>query len=314
METLVEHTIEPYINDEHSIIAKIGNTPLVRIRNISSEFTNAEIYAKAEWLNPGGSVKDRTALNILLEAERSGELTRDKMIIDATSGNTGIAYAMIGKALGYRVTLALPSNVSEERKRILQAYGVDLIFTDPLEGTDGAQKRVREIVATNPEKYYYANQYNNPANWQVHYRSTAKEIWEQTEGRITHFVAGLGTTGTFVGVSRRLKELNPSIRCISFQPDSPLHGIEGLKHLPSAMIPGIYDHTLADGNLFISTEESYEMVRRLAREEGLFVGISSGAAMSVCLKVVEGLQSGIFVTIFPDGGEKYLSEHFLLED
>lgn len=234
-----------------TILSKIGNTPLIRLETIPSDEVGlgVEVYAKAEWFNPGGSVKDRPALNMILEGERSGGLNRDKIIIDATSGNTGIAYAMIGAALGYRVKLALPANASAERKRILEAFGADMIFTDPLEGTDGAQLLVKNIVAEAPHQYFYPDQYNNPANWQAHYKTTAVEISEQTRGRVTHFVAGLGTTGTFVGTARRLKELNPGIKCISFQPDSPLHGLEGLKHLATALVPGIYDAKLADESL-----------------------------------------------------------------
>ncbi|MBI1804500.1 MAG: cysteine synthase family protein [Ignavibacteriae bacterium] len=303
-----EYTIESQLLDRHSILSQIGNTPLIRVRNIGLHPEGVEMYAKAEWLNPGGSVKDRPALNMLMEAERSGELTREKIIIDATSGNTGIAYALIATTMGYRLMLALPENASEERKRILRTYDVDLIFTSPLEGTDGAQRVVKELVAAHPEKYYYPDQYNNPANWQSHYKTTAREIWSQTGGRVTHFVAGLGTTGTFIGTTRRLKELNPFVLCISFEPDSPLHGLEGLKHMETAIVPGIYDATLADDHLRVSTEEAYDMVRRLAREEGLFVGISSGAAMATALRVASELHSGVVVTIFPDGGEKYLSD------
>lgn len=296
--------------DPTSILSRIGNTPLIRIRNLANEVAPVEIYAKAEWFNPGGSVKDRAALKIIQEAIRSGALSEDNVLIDATSGNTGIAYAMIGAALGYKVVLALPSNASIERQKILKAYGAELILTDPHEGTDGAQKTVKEMVARNPERYFYADQYNNSANWQAHYRGTATEIIEQTEGHLTHFIAGLGTSGTFVGTSRKLKEYDPSIRCISFEPDSPLHGIEGLKHMPTALVPGIYDPHLADENLTVSTEEAYEMVKALARQEGLFVGVSSGAAMAVSLRVAREVRDGMIVTIFPDGGDKYLSERF----
>ncbi|HUI30524.1 MAG TPA: cysteine synthase family protein [Candidatus Acidoferrales bacterium] len=302
--------LQSEMHDRHSILGNIGNTPLLRIRRLFTLNKEVEIFAKAEWFNPGGSVKDRAALNMIVEAEWSGWLTKDKTIIDATSGNTGIAYAMIGSALGYKVALALPSNASRERKNALSAYGAEVILTDPLAGTDGAQQKVKEMVAANPEKYFYPDQYNNPANWKAHYRTTAPEIWEQTNHRVTHFIAGLGTTGTFVGTSRRLKEFNPSISCISFQPDSPLHGLEGLKHLKTTIVPGIYDPTVADGQLAISTEEAYEMVNRLAREEGLFVGISSGAAMSASLKVASRLKSGVVVTVFPDSGARYGSEHF----
>lgn len=305
-----ERNIEADIHDRHSILGNIGNTPLLRIRKLSTLNEAVEIYAKAEWFNPGGSVKDRAALNIILEAEQSGELTKEKTIIDATSGNTGIAFAMIGSALGYKVALALPSNASRERKIALSAYGAEVILTDPLTGTDGAQQKVKELVAAKPDKYFYADQYNNPANWKAHYRTTAPEIWEQTNHKVTHFVAGLGTTGTFVGTSRRLKELNPSIVCVSFQPDSPLHGLEGMKHLKTSIVPGIYDPKIADGQLTIFTEEAYEMVKRLAREEGLFVGISAGAAMAATLKVASNLKSGVVVTVFPDSGARYGSDHF----
>jgi cysteine synthase B len=269
-----------------------------------------EIYAKAEWENPGGSVKDRPALNIIRNAEAAGLMSRDKILVDSTSGNTGIAYAMIGAAKGFRVMLWMPSNVSEERKRILNAYGAEIVYTDPMLGSDGAILRVREVVQENPEPYYYANQYENPSNWGAHFRSTAPEIFEQTSGSLTHFVAGLGTSGTFVGTARRLKELNPKIQCLSFQPDSPFHGLEGMKHMPSAIKPGIYDEKVADENLEISTESAHIMTLRLAREEGLLVGVSAGAAMVAALKVANRLTSGVVVTIFPDSGDKYLSERF----
>lgn len=300
--------------DRNSILAYIGNTPLVRIRKLIPEAGGAEVYAKAEWFNPGGSVKDRAALSMILDAERSGALTRGKTIIDATSGNTGIAYAMIGSVLGYKVTLALPSNASMERKAALRAYGAEIILTDPLSGTDGAQQRVKELVAAEPEKYFYPDQYNNSANWKAHYNTTAVEIWEQSEHRVTHFVAGLGTSGTFIGTSRRLKEFNPEVRCISFQPDSPMHGLEGLKHLDTSIVPGIYDRNVEDGRLTVSTEEAYEMTGRLAREEGLFVGISSGAAMAASLKLASKVEGGVIVTVFPDSGARYASEHFLKDE
>ncbi len=299
--------------DRSSILMHIGNTPLLRVGRSFRKNENVEIYAKAEWFNPGGSVKDRAAFSMILDAERSGALTRDKTIIDATSGNTGIAYAMIGSVLGYGVMLALPSNAGRERKSILRVYGAEVILTDPLSGTDGAQQRVREIVAAEPGKYFYPDQYNNPANWLAHYRTTAVEIWEQSAQRVTHFVAGIGTGGTFVGTSRRLKKLNPEIQCISFQPDSPLHGIEGLKHLETSVIPGIYDASVADEQMKISTGEAYEMAKTLARDEGLFVGISSGAAMAASLKVAAKIDRGVIVTVFPDGGARYGSEHFWSE-
>ncbi len=287
------------------ILGTIGNTPLLRFRTVPPGNPEVEIYAKAEWYNPGGSVKDRAALKMIRDAERTGELYPEKTIIDATSGNTGIAYAMIGSALGYRVEVVLPANASKERKQVLHAYGATIIETDPLAGTDGAQERVKEIVEAQPERYFYPDQYNNPANWRAHYETTAMEIWRQTNGTITSFVAGLGTSGTFIGTSRRLKELRPNIHCIDVQPDSPLHGLEGLKHLPTALVPGIYDAGIADLHRTIATEEAYAQVRRLAREEGLFVGLSSGAAMAACLQVAAELTSGVIVTVFPDGGARY---------
>lgn len=304
------------------VVALIGYTPLIRLRRVTAHLPETiEIYGKAEWFNPGGSVKDRAAWNIVRTAIERGELHGGRRLLDATSGNTGIAYAMIGAALGFGVTLCVPANVSSERKRILKAYGAEVIYTDPLESTDGAIRMARQLYAKNPELYYYADQYNNPANWLAHYETTGVEIWQQTEGRITHFVAGLGTTGTFVGVGRRLREYNPAIQLISVQPDSPLHGLEGLKHLETAIVPGIYDPTLADLELRISTEEAYQMVRRLAREEGLLVGISAGAAVAACLKVAEMLTAtasfeghepspAVIVTILPDSADKYLSERF----
>ena len=288
----------------------VGNTPLLRLRHISAEAGDVEIYAKAEWFNPGGSVKDRPALSMILDGERSGRLTPNKTILDATSGNTGIAYAWIGAARGYKVKLALPRNASEERKRILTAYGAELVLTSPLEGSDGAIREARRLYAENPSLYFYPDQYNNPANWRAHYETTALEIWEQTKGRITHFVAGLGTTGTFVGTSRRLKELNPEIKTISFQPDSPFHGLEGLKHLATAIVPGIYDSELADQNYEINTEEAHEYARQLGRREGLLVGVSAGAALACALQIARKIKQGVIVTIFPDGGDKYLSERF----
>ena len=293
-----------------NVLDLIGNTPLLRLERLGAAFPEVEFYAKAEWENPGGSVKDRPALNIIREAERAGLLTKDKILIDSTSGNTGIAYAMIGAARGYRVRLCMPSNVSLERKRILKAYGAEIILTDPMEGSDGAIRRVREMAAENPQLYFYANQYDNPANWRAHYLTTGAEIFAQTEGRVTHFVAGLGTSGTFIGTARKLKELNPKIRCISFQPDSPFHGLEGMKHMATAIVPGIYDPTVADEDLEISTEESYAMTLRLARAEGLLAGISAGAAMVAALQVAKAAKRGVIVTIFPDSGDKYLSERF----
>jgi cysteine synthase B len=266
-----------------------------------------EVLAKAEHLNPGGSVKDRPALRMILEGERSGRLQPGMTILDATSGNTGIAYGMLGAARGYPVTICLPKNASLQRKRILRSFGVELIETDPLQSTDGAQLVARELSVREAEKYFYPDQYNNPANWRAHYESTAPEIWEQTEGQITHFIAGLGTSGTFVGTSRRLKELSPAIRVISMQPDSPFHGLEGLKHMATALVPGIYDPALADENVSVSTEDGQEMVRRLAREEGLLVGPSSGGNVLAALRLAPLLRKGsVVVTILCDGGERYV--------
>jgi cysteine synthase B len=292
--------------------AAIGNTPLIRLRRVASDLPETiEIYAKAEHLNPGGSVKDRAALAMILAGEKSGELTRDKTILDATSGNTGIAYAMIGAARGYKVALALPKNASFERKRILRLYGAEIIETDALNGTDAAQAIARELAREFPEKYFYPDQYNNAANWQAHFATTAPEIWRDTQGRVTHFVAGLGTTGTFVGTSRRLKEFNPFLRAISIQPDSPLHGLEGMKHLETALVPGIYDARLADKNAEVSTEDAQAMTRRLAREEGLFVGVSSGANVFAALRLARELkEDAVVVTVLCDGGGRYLSERF----
>jgi len=292
-----------------SILTRIGNTPLIKIERIVRN-PGVSLFAKAEWYNPGGSVKDRPTLRMILEGERTGKLTRGKTIIDATSGNTGIAYAMLGSLLGYRVELVVPANVSTERKRIIEAYGASLIYSDRLEGTDGAQELAKSIVAKNPERYFYPDQYNNASNWQSHYETTGPEILRQTRGSITHFLCGLGTTGTFVGTARFLKETNPEIFCVSLQPDSPFHGLEGLKHLPTARRPGIYDAKLADQNVEVSTEEAYDMVKRLAREEGLLVGVSSGAATLASLRLAEQLDHGIIVTIFPDDASKYLGDKF----
>jgi S-sulfo-L-cysteine synthase (O-acetyl-L-serine-dependent) len=289
----------------------------MRIERITQHLPNVEIAAKAEWFNPGGSVKDRAALAMIQAGLASGKLRPGKTILDATSGNTGIAYAMIGAALGYPVKLFLPHSASEERKRILHAYGAELVMTPGDEGTDGAIRRVRELAAAEPENYFYPDQYSNAANWQAHYRGTANEIWEQTGGRITHFVAALGTSGTFVGTTRRLKELNPEIRFVSLQPDGPWNGLEGWKHMPTALRPAIYDDTLADENLEISTEESYRMVKRLAHEEGLLVSPSAAAALLGCLAVAEKItadRTAVMVTVFADSAAKYLSERFWDEE
>jgi cysteine synthase B len=292
-----------------SVVDLIGNTPLIRLGPFEAGLRNVELYAKAEWTNPGGSVKDRAAVRMILDGERSGALTRDKVILDATSGNTGIAYAMIGAARGYRVRLCVPSNVTPERKKILTAFGADIVYTDPMQGSDGAILKVREIYASDQDKYFYPDQYNNPANWRAHYDTTAPEIIEQTGGRITHFVAGLGTSGTFVGAGRKFREFNSSIKLISIQPDSPLHGLEGLKHMETAIVPGIYDAALADEDLGVSTEDAFDLTRRLARG-GMFVGISSGANLAGALNVARRTSDAVIVIIFPDGGEKYLSERF----
>jgi cysteine synthase B len=299
------------------LLDRIGNTPLLRLERVAREFPHVEFYAKAEWFNPGGSVKDRPALSMIQAGLASGALRPGKTIIDATSGNTGIAYAMIGAALGYPVKLFLPDSASTERKRILAALGAELVITPGDEGTDGAIRRVRELVAADPQKYFYPDQYSNPANWQAHYRTTAAEIWEQTGGRITHFVAALGTSGTFIGTSRRLKELNPAIRCISLQPDASFHGLEGWKHMPTAIRPAIYDETLADENLSISTEEAYRLVKRIAREEGLLLSPSSAAALLGCVEVAKDISSSqrpVIVTVFADSASKYLNERFWDEE
>lgn len=298
-------------------LERVGNTPLLRLEKIAASLENVQILGKAEWANPGGSVKDRPALNIVQEAERTGQLRPGRTLLDATSGNTGIAYAMIAAARGFRVKLCMPSNVSLERKRILKAYGAEVVFTDPNDGSDGAIRKARELYAADPDKYFYADQYSNDANWRAHYQTTANEIWKQTEGRITHFVATLGTSGTFMGTSRRLRELNPKVKCISLQPDSPFHGLEGLKHMATAIVPKIYDPALADEDHGISTEAAYAMLKRLAREEGLLVGISSGAAVVGAVELAQRLQetgwiekngAAVIVTVLCDSADKYLSD------
>ena len=298
----------------HDIIGNIGNTPLLRLAKVGREFPGVEIYGKAEYFNPGGSVKDRPALNMMREGEKSGKLTKDKVLLDATSGNTGIAYAMIGAARGYKVKLCLPQNASPERKRILKAYGAELVLTDPGEGSDGAIRAVQRIYAEDPEHYFYPDQYGNDANWQAHFKTTAPEIIEQTEGRVTHFLALLGTSGTFIGTSRRLKQDIPGVQCISAQPATGFHGIEGTKNMPTAIVPRIYDETVADRNLWIETEDCHRMVRQLAREEGLLVGISAGGNVVGALKIAKELheagKTGVIVTVLCDGADKYLSEHF----
>jgi cysteine synthase B len=317
LSTLRQRVNQSSIHDELHLgvnpLERIGNTPLLRLASVTHGLRGVEVLGKAEWCNPGGSVKDRAAANIVAEATRLGNFGPGKILLDSTSGNTGIAYAMIGAAQGFPVTLCMPENVSIERKRILQAYGANIIYTDPAEGSDGAIRYARELYAGDPDKYFYADQYSNDANWRAHYIGTANEIWQQTQGRVTHFVSMLGTSGTFVGTTRRLKELNPRVRCISLQPDSAFHGIEGAKHMESAIVPKIYDAELADENIEISTEASYKMVKRMAREEGLLVGISSGAAVVGCMEVASRLKKGqpaVIVTVLCDSGDKYLSERF----
>lgn len=295
---------------ESSVLDLIGRTPLVRLHRFERETPGVEIYAKLEWQNPGGSVKDRAAARMILEGEASGALTPGKIILDATSGNTGIAYATVGAARGYTVKLCLPDNASPERKLVLRALGAQLVLTNPLEGTDGSIREAKRLFAESPDTYFYPDQYSNDANWRAHYDTTAPEIIEQTSGRLTHFIAGLGTSGTFIGTGRRLRRFNPAIKLISFQPDGPFHGLEGMKHMESAIVPSIYDPTLADEDLRVGTERAYHMVRRLAREEGLLAGISSGAALAVVLEVGKRLESGVVVTIFPDGAERYLTDSF----
>jgi S-sulfo-L-cysteine synthase (O-acetyl-L-serine-dependent) len=303
----------------HSLMERIGNTPLLRLDALTRELPGIVLLGKAEWYNPGGSVKDRAAANIVAEARRSGLLRPGKILLDATSGNTGIAYAMLGAAEGFPVTLCMPENVSRERKQILQGYGANILYTDPGDGSDGAIRMARELASKHPDQYFYADQYSNDANWKAHYQTTANEIWQQTQGRVTHFVSMLGTSGTFVGTTRRLKELNPRVQCISLQPDSSFHGIEGAKHMASAMVPKIYDPALADQNLEISTEDSYAMARRLSRSAGLLVGISAAAAVVGCLQIANSLllkrgQEAVMVTILCDSGDKYLSERFWREE
>ncbi len=302
----------------HSLVERIGNTPLLRLDALTADLPGVALLGKAEWYNPGGSVKDRAAAKIVAEARKSGQLYAGKALLDATSGNTGIAYAMLGAAEGFPVTLCMPENVSRERKQILHGYGATIVYTDPADGSDGAIRKARELAAANPEKYFYADQYSNRANWQAHYTGTANEIWQQTQGRITHFVSMLGTSGTFVGTTRRLKELNPSVQCISLQPDSSFHGIEGAKHMATALVPKIYDAGLADQNLEISTEDAYAMARKMSRTAGLLVGISAAGAVVGCLKIAHGLtlaqgEEAVIVTILCDSGDKYLSERFWTE-
>jgi len=300
-----------------TILERIGNTPLVRLDELTRYLPGIQILGKAEWANPGGSVKDRAASSIVLDAQSKGLIGPTKGLIDATSGNTGIAYAMLGAAMAFEVTLCMPSNVSPERKRYLAAYGAKIVWTNPAEGSDGAIRKARELVANEPDRYFYADQYSNENNWKAHYRTTANEIWQQTEGRVTHFIAGLGTSGTFMGTTRRLKELNPAIRCISMQPDSPFNGLEGLKHMATAIVPKIYDATLADENIPMETERAYKMALRLGRKSGILVGVSAAAAVQTCLDVAEreakAGREAVIVTILCDSAEKYMSERFWQE-
>jgi cysteine synthase B len=293
-----------------TLLDLVGNTPLLRLRRFERADGRVRLYAKAEWRNPGGSVKDRAAAAMILDGEQRGLLGPGKTILDATSGNTGIAYAMMGAARGYPVKLCMPSNVTPERKRILRAYGAELVLTDPMDGSDGAIREVRRIYEADPEPYYYPDQYSNPVNWRAHYETTGPEILAQTEGAVTHFVAGVGTSGTFVGAGRYFREHAPWVQLISVQPETALHGLEGLKHMESAIVPAIYDPALADEDARASTEDAYTLTRRLATEEGLLVGISSGAALAVAMRVAARLDDGVVVAIFCDGGEKYLSERF----
>jgi cysteine synthase B len=294
------------------LLDRIGNTPLVRFERLAAHLPGITLLAKAEWTNPGGSVKDRPAAAIVLDAMAHEQLCPGRRLLDATSGNTGIAYAMLGAALAFPVTLCMPSNVSLERKRLLQAYGAEVVWTDPADSSDGAIRKAREL-AQDPQ-YFYADQYSNPNNWRAHYRGTAVEIWEQTEGRVTHFVAGMGTSGTFTGVSRRLKELNPEIECIAMQPDSPFHGLEGMKHYQTSMVPSIYDPTLANRTLEVETEAAYSMAKRLGRTEGILVGISAAAALTASLRLGEELaaqgREAVIVTVLPDSADKYMSDRF----
>lgn len=300
-----------------SLLDRVGNTPLIRLERLTEHLNGVQILGKAEWANPGGSVKDRAASAIVRDAQRKGQLTPGRTLLDATSGNTGIAYALLGAAQGFPVTLCMPSNVSPERKHILNAYGAEIIYTNPADGSDGAIRMARKMAAENPERYFYADQYGNENNWRAHYYGTANEIWDQTHGRITHFVAGLGTSGTFMGTTRRFRELNPQIKCYSMQPDSPFNGLEGLKHMPTAIVPPIYDEHLADRNIQMPTERAYAMCKRLAKSQGLLVGISAAAAVAACLDVAEeeakAGREAVIVTILCDSADKYLSERFWSE-
>ena len=311
---VLEHRKGLRRENPHPLLASIGNTPLIPIRHMTRHLKGIQIFAKAEWLNPGGSVKDRAGLRIIEDGERSGQLTQDKIILDSTSGNTGIAYAMIGAIKGYRVELVVPANVSEERKKALKAYGAKLILTDPLLGSDGALLEAKRIYEANPHRYFKGDQYNNPSNWRAHYETTGVEILQQSMGKVTHLIAGVGTGGTLTGVGKRLKEYNPDIRISGVQPDSGFHGIEGLKHIETAIRPAIYDESIVDGTFFVKTEDAYEMTIRLAKEEGLWVGPSSGAAFWASLRLIESIDWGMIVTIFPDGGDRYFSTAFNIKE
>jgi cysteine synthase B len=301
-----------------NILDRIGNTPLVRLDRLTDHLPGIQIVGKAEWTNPGGSVKDRAASSIVVDAMKRGLLGDGQRLLDATSGNTGIAYAMLGAAMRFPVTLCMPSNVSEERKRYLRAYGAEVVWTNPADGSDGAIRKAREMIAAEPEKYYYADQYSNDENWRAHYRTTANEIWEQTEGQVTHFVAALGTSGTFMGTTRRLKELNPKIQCVSMQPDSPFNGLEGLKHMATAIVPKIYDPELADQNIEMATETAYKMAKFLGRQQGVLVGVSAAAATAAAVQLAETEaakgREAVIVTILCDGADKYMSERFWAEE
>jgi cysteine synthase B len=319
--TITNPQTQPAATLGASLLDRVGNTPLIRLERIAQGVDGITLLAKAEWTNPGGSVKDRAAASMVRDAIERGLITpgsSSKTLLDATSGNTGIAYAMLGAALGFPVRLVMPSNVSPERKRIVHAYGATVEWTAPDEGSDGAIRRARQMAADEPEKYFYCDQYSNNANWRAHYNTTGPEIWRQTEGQITHFVAGLGTSGTFIGTTRRLKEFHPGLVAISFQPDSPFHGLEGMKHMPSAIVPAIYDPQVADRNIEIETEAAYAMAKRLAREEGVLVGISAAAAVEASLRIgkeeADAGRRAVIVTVLPDSADKYLSERFWEEE
>lgn len=301
-------SLETRLKKADSVIDLVGDTPLIRLTHVTEGLSpGVEVYAKAEWFNPGGSVKDRPALWMILDGIRTGKLTHDKVLMDSSSGNTAIAYAMIGAALGYRVELVIPENINIERKKTLQAFGSKIIYSDPLEGSDGAIRLARKLKAENPDKYFMPDQYNNPENPNAHYESTAVEIWEQTGGRVTHFVAGLGTSGTFMGTSKRLKELNPEITAIAVEPAEALHGLEGMKHMPTSIVPGIYDSSYPDELIRVTTEDAYDFMKELLKKEGIFIGHSGGAVAFATVEYAKKLKEGVLVTIFPDGGYRYLS-------